>query len=106
AMPAQDKLRISSELAQEEATRKAKDQQRAALRSRTHADERNPGYFTLKSPQGGKVLSFDVQGQGQDFREALRGRSVRPSDPLLRIGDHQGTWEIQLKIPQKHIGQI
>jgi hypothetical protein len=31
---------------------------------------------------------------------------VRPSEPLLRIGDKTRRWEIELKIPQKHMGQI
>jgi hypothetical protein len=25
---------------------------------------------------------------------------------LLRLGDQQGEWEVELKIPQKHIGQV
>jgi hypothetical protein len=40
-----------------------------------------------------------------DFREKL-GSAVRPSDPIIRLGYTEGTWEVELKIPQKHIGQI
>ncbi len=36
----------------------------------------------------------------------LRNRPVKPSDPLLRLGDKSGNWEIELKIPQKHVGQV
>jgi hypothetical protein len=47
-----------------------------------------------------KVLS------GNDFKGDLQGKLVKPSDPLLRIGDVAGEWEIEIKIPQKSIGQI
>jgi hypothetical protein len=41
-----------------------------------------------------------------DFREKFRNQMVKPSDPMLRLGDTQGPWEVELKIPQKHIGQV
>ncbi len=41
-----------------------------------------------------------------DFREQLQGRTVDPSIPLIRLGDKESGWEIELKIPQKHIYQI
>ena len=47
-----------------------------------------------------KVLS------GNDFKSDLEGKMVRPSDPLFSIGDVNGAWEIEIKIPQKHIGQV
>jgi hypothetical protein len=44
-----------------------------------------------------------------DFREQFINRPVKPNEPILRIG-HKGSapgdWVIQLKIPQKHIGQV
>src|SRR5262249_51346463 len=41
-----------------------------------------------------------------DYRETLTNREVKPSDPLLRLGDVSGVWEVEMKIPQKHIGQV
>jgi len=41
-----------------------------------------------------------------DFRENLRRRAVEPKDPLLRLGNKQGVWEVEARIPQKHIGQV
>jgi hypothetical protein len=47
-----------------------------------------------------------------DFREQLFHRYVKPNEQLLRIGDYDkrdpriSEWEVELKIPQKHIGQI
>src|SRR5262249_30648622 len=43
---------------------------------------------------------------GNDFYSELLGRQVKPSDPLLRLGEISGAWEVEVKIPQKHIGQV
>lgn len=59
----------------------------------------DPGHFEVRSPMRGVVLN-------SDFRENLMGKSVRGTDPLLRIGNKDGPWEVELKIPQKHIGQV
>ena len=95
----QDRLRFTNERKQKEVVLNSKTQERNALRERTHSDEARPGYFWLKSPQRGTVLSWD-------FRETLTNRFVKPSEPLLRIGAKDRGWEVELKIPQKHIGQI
>ena len=34
------------------------------------------------------------------------GKTFRPNEPLLRVGDVSGGWEIVLKIPQKHSDQM
>jgi hypothetical protein len=41
-----------------------------------------------------------------DFRESLRRRLVDPKDPVLRLGNKEGRWEVEVRIPQKHIGQV
>jgi hypothetical protein len=75
------------------------------LYSKTNADHDRPGYFWVRSPIPGLVLSTD-------FREKLERKVVKPSEPLLRIGNanpnapNLDRWEIELKIPQKHIGQV
>ena len=41
-----------------------------------------------------------------NFKEELTNVTVKPSDKLLWLGAKDGPWEIELKIPQKHIGQV
>jgi hypothetical protein len=94
-----DRLRLSAEKKQKEAIRDHKYWELKSLRERTNSEESRPGYFWLKAPLGGTVLSWD-------FRENLTSRQVRPSEPLLRLGDKNQDWEVELKIPEKHIGQI
>lgn len=75
------------------------------IRLRTNADLTRPGYFKIVAPKKGIILT-------DDFRDNLLGREVKPSDPLLTIGNtdkrnpKRHDWEIKLKIPQKHVGQV
>jgi hypothetical protein len=41
-----------------------------------------------------------------NFRDEWERRMAKPSDPLLRLGAKGGPWEIELRIPQKHISQV
>jgi len=94
-----ERSNISVEKRKQEAVRDLKIQERNRLRDRTNSEESRPGNFWLKSPLDGTVLNFD-------FVENLTGKFVKQSDQLLRVGDKSGPWEIELKVPQKHIGQI
>ena len=88
-----------------ETTRRVKIEMLNRLRARTNADLANPGHFKVVAPKTGIILSAD-------FRENLEGRMVKPNEPLIRIGftdpEHPklSDWEIELKIPQKHVGQV
>jgi len=94
-----DKQRITGELRKSKVQLDRKKSEYDALIRRTDAIEDRPGYFLIRAPIGGTVLN-------SDFRETLINRTVKPSEPLLRIGDKDKGWEIDLKIPQRHIGQI
>jgi multidrug efflux pump subunit AcrA (membrane-fusion protein) len=93
-----EKLRYSMELAQANSTKIAKNAELRALRERINAGD-TIGDFYLVAPMDGTILNWG-------FRENLIGREVKPSEPLIRIGDKSKRWEIELKIPQKHIGQV
>jgi hypothetical protein len=41
-----------------------------------------------------------------NFREEWTGRTAKPTDSVLHLGARDGPWEIELKIPHKHIGQV
>lgn len=72
---------------------------------RTGAVASDPGLFEIKAPISGIILSTD-------FRETLKQKTVRPNEPILKIGNANpqnpklSDWEVELKIPQKHIGQV
>lgn len=94
-----DRLRYSSERRQKEFLRERKAAELRALRERTHADDSRPGTFWIMSPCSGTLLN-------SNFRETLTHRHVKPSEPLLRIGDKAGAWEVELRIPQNHVAAV
>lgn len=80
---------------------------------RNHAstDPREFGRFKLLAPgftleEKGKVDRQEWTVLNGNFREEFTGRTARPSDPILRLGAKSGPWEIELRIPQKHISQV
>ena len=85
-------------------TMEKKNEQLQNLRKRTNANLSKPGYFTVTSPRKGIVLTADPK--------ELQGKSVKPTDKLIQIGftdldnPKLTDWEIELKIPQKHVGQV
>jgi len=75
-------------------------------------DRNRPGYFFALTPS---KFSTDLDrpfGQSRwtvlndDRRENLIGRTLRPSEELLRIGNVKGDWHAELKIPQRNMGQV
>src|SRR5262249_40023100 len=80
------------------------------IRRRTQtfqADADNPGQFSVRSPE------FDPKQprrreprwltiNGNDYRTELQGRYIKPSDAVLRLGEIEGIWEIEIRIPEKN----
>ncbi len=70
------------------------------------------GYFWVNAPEFPDVRRPDADKDPKwtvltpDFRENLKRRLVDPKDPLLRLGNKEGRWEVEASIPQKHIGQV
>lgn len=107
----QDKIQREQDAVKEEAQVRAKRLELEDLIRRTSADRTAPGYYFLKAPDFSPEEALHLRRRdwtvlNGNFREELTGRGVRPSDPILRLGAKEGPWEIELKIPQKHIGQV
>lgn len=58
----------------------------------------NPDAGVVVSPITGTVVTFDLT--------QLQNRIVKPGDPLLEIAKVGGDWEIELQIPEAHVGHI
>ena len=106
--PVQQK-RLEKDLGSERVKLSALGSKLSKLESNQNADRRTSGYFSIVAPKfAPNRLSSDIPRWtvlSADFRENLTGKSVNPTDPILRLGNKNGAWEIELKIPQKHIGQ-
>ncbi|VTS08858.1 efflux RND transporter periplasmic adaptor subunit [Tuwongella immobilis] len=107
--PVQQK-RLEKELASERVKLGALGSELAKMEAIHNCDRRNSGYFAVVAPKfaPNRLAAGDAPRWtilSADFRENLTGKTVNPTDPVLRLGNKYGPWEIELKIPQKHIGQ-
>ena len=119
------KTRESKELGQKErsdltrdievadATARSKGEALEALIKSVEADRAadRAGFFFLKAPAftNEQVLRLNRKEWtvlNSTFKEELTNVTVKPSDKLLWLGAKDGPWEIEMKIPQKHIGQV
>ncbi len=72
-------------------------------------DPDRPGVFLAKTPEfdrarvpaGAKWTPLNA-----DNREQMLNRTLRKSEPILRLGYYEGNWHVSLKIPQRNIGHI
>jgi hypothetical protein len=83
-----------------EANRELNEEGLRNLLARINADDRKRGGFDLVCPlDEAKVLNYD-------FGETLLHKYVKPDAQVLRLGNVNGEWEIEIKIPQKYAGHI
>lgn len=110
-----EKARWAGTLAQ------AVDRRKSLLRD-LHEIPRQPGAFYVKSPQfnaeenaqreafrarnGLHAVAPRWRVLNSDFEDNLLGRSVDQSVPLLKLGEPESGFEVELKIPQKHFYQV
>jgi hypothetical protein len=106
-----EKVSMSLKAVQAKNTRDGKDREIKDLLARTASVPGTPGRFRLESPSLTDLEMRLVKKKEWtvltgNFREEWTGKEAKPSDPIMRLGVKNGPWEIELKIPQKHIGQV
>jgi hypothetical protein len=70
------------------------------LGQRVRLDDNTPGGFFIVCPfDKAVVLNFD-------FQQNLAGRHMKPNEQILRLGDVDAEWEVEIKIPQKYAGHV
>jgi hypothetical protein len=110
ALTQQDRDKITAAWAEAKGAVDQADFQLRVL-NRLYPPGPRPGFFQVMAPKAlgnRQMVAGEAQWlvlSGSDIRE-LKGKYVKPGDALLRIGQVSGQWEIELKIPQKHIGQV
>ncbi len=54
--------------------------------------------FAVRSPIDGVVTTFDVND--------IKGKTVKAGEKLLEVAKIDGAWEVQLSIPEMHVGKV
>ncbi len=94
----QEKAELNSRKTEQEIIIKNKQLEIAAFQMAIHAVPGRNGFFYLVAPMSGTILSSSFKDE--------TGSYVKQNQPVIRIGDKSGKWEVELKIPEKHIGQV
>ncbi len=109
-----DQATTEKDLQGYKAQQESKQETLDALLRSVNADrgEERAGFFFLKAPKFTDEQAVHLNGRREwtvlnsDFREDLTGATVKGSDKILWLGAKEGPWEIELKIPQKHLGHV
>ncbi|MFM7151775.1 MAG: GAF domain-containing protein [Gemmataceae bacterium] len=105
-----EKRTLRSRAALRRADQESKRLEINELVRRTNMLRAQPGFFALLAPP----MSAEERRMVQDARwliltsnfQEKKGGEIKPNEPIMRVGVKEGPQEIELKIPQKHMGQI
>ncbi|MBN9121200.1 MAG: hypothetical protein J0I06_18950, partial [Planctomycetes bacterium] len=107
-----DKLRtLTDKKTAESRVQRALDEIRVMDAQYNNNKPNRPGYFRAVAPPFDPLLARK-QGESRwtvlndDRRENLIGRTLRPNEELMRVGNLEGAWQIKLDIPQRNVGQV
>lgn len=71
---------------------------------------RGAGYFRAIAPDFGTLARERGASKwvvlNDDRRENLTGRTLKPNEEVMRLGNLKGPWQAELKIPQSNVGQV
>jgi uncharacterized protein (TIGR03067 family) len=81
-------------------------QELRALELRYNTRPNEPGFFSAVAPPGGAGGAFHWTVLTDEFREDLAGRTIRPSEEVLRVGHLEGAWHVKGTIPRRDIGPV
>jgi hypothetical protein len=111
-VPDRDKLEYASKMKTAQKTAEKALRTIQELNAQYNAGRPNRhGFFRATAPPFDPRLAR-VRGTSQwvvlndDRRENLIGRTLRPNEEIMRVGNVAGEWQAELKIPQRNVGQI
>lgn len=103
-------LKLQGEYQKYKATMEARTRERDSMLKINNADPRKPGVFYAEAP---KFVANQASNRkplwtvlDADFREKHLNQYTKPDQPLVRVGDKNGPWELEIKIPQKHVNKV
>lgn len=108
-LPIEREQEIARETAKLRATATYRRSFLRQLREMYNLIPNRPGEYNVLAPRFDPRIprtSDEWRVLSGDTREALSHRTVRPNEPLMRLGVVDGPWRVELKIPQRNIGHV
>jgi hypothetical protein len=106
-----NKLLEDKHIKQKQTLEKRRELQNFLERTNANPDESKFGEFNLRAPaftaeEKYRLNRLEWTVLNGNFKDEWLRRPAKPSDPILKLGAKNGPWEIELRIPQKHISQV
>ena len=94
-----------------EAVRRKRELDEFIERNNADPDPAKFGEFYLRAPsftaeERPRLIRQEWTVLSGNFKDEWLDKTAKPSDPILKLGAKDGPWEIELRIPQKHISQV
>ena len=111
-VPSSQKLTLGVEVDLARLTIESAKNNLKALDDAYNASQARPGWFVAKTGEFSMQLRRPLGASrwtvlnDDRARENLLGRTVKTNEVLQRVGNVEGAWQVELKIPQRNIGQI
>jgi serine/threonine protein kinase len=92
-------------------TQRTKEAEMQALMSRIGAMPGQPVYFTMRAPGFTPNEARWLKRQewtvfNGNFRDEWTGRWADSTEPIMRLGAKDGPWELEMKLPLKHVHRV
>jgi len=103
-----NELEMQNQLATSKANWEAKTKLKDQFAALYFMEPNNLGFFQARVPKLPDDVPTNLRWRvlNSDNRNELNRKTVRQSEPLLRLGLVEGNWRAELKIPQRNIGHI
>ena len=101
-----DELQYLRERGKQAAILESKTRYLIELLKANSATAGSPGQFFAVAPRIETGIPGDWQILSSDNRDEILNRTIKASEPLMRLGAVDGPWRVELKIPQRNIGHI
>ena len=96
-------------LAQAEGTFRSSTDMLADMIRRNNLIENERGCFRAVAPKSDLIRGIDpgpLMVLNDDNRSTMTRKTVRPNEPLLKLGATNGPWRGEIRIPQANIGHV
>ena len=107
--PDANRLQALEKLAQAEGTYRSSSEMLGDMIRRYNLSGNQRGLFTTIAPKTDLIRGVDPGRWtvlNDDNRSQLIRKTVRPNEPLLKLGATNGPWRGEIKIPQANIGHV
>lgn len=74
-------------------------EKRQTLENQRLLEQEKEKYLKITSPRNGRIITWDLEN-------LLAGRPVKRGDVLMQVADMEGSWQLELEMPEDRMGYL